>query len=255
MRIRSPKDIENLQLKIKEELGIDIEQYRNDEAIQDFFDLLVFPQYVLKWLIRPLGIALVIFFIGFFIFDVNGFENVIYGIFGSTLFLVGGILAGVIYVFWKMKEDIKGIVEYVLDVMKRAVEDVHAGTQKLKIGSKKDTLSLLFNGVMHVVAIPTVSQGIKSRIPFLGGFLGMIARKVLSAVARVVKVDDEDNTIGDKVEVNESRILEIYKSGIDKMNGGVERAVGVGYKIVRLPFLILLIVISLFLWMLIWMVN
>ena len=255
MRIRNPQDIDQLQTRIQEELGIDIQKYRNDEAVQDFFDLLVFPKYVLKWLIRPLGIAIVVFLIGFFVFDINGFENVIYGIFGSTLFLVGGVLAGVIYVLWKMQKDIRGIIDYVLDVMKRVVDDVHSGTSKLKLGNRKDILALLFNGVMYCVAIPTVSEGIKARIPLMGGFMGMIARKILSAAARVVKVDDEEIESQEEEEASESRILGIYKSGIDRMSNGVESSVGVGFKVVRLPFLILFVFISFFLMLLLWMVG
>ncbi len=44
MQIRTTKDVEKLDLKIKEELGIDVSKYRNPEVAESFVDLLIFPK-------------------------------------------------------------------------------------------------------------------------------------------------------------------------------------------------------------------
>ncbi|MEM6699997.1 MAG: hypothetical protein AAF599_16460, partial [Bacteroidota bacterium] len=66
MKIRTSKDVEKLDKKIKEELGIDVQKYRNEEVVENFVQLLVFPEYVINWVIRPVLISIGIFIIGFF---------------------------------------------------------------------------------------------------------------------------------------------------------------------------------------------
>lgn len=69
MKIRTQKGIDQLNLKIQTELGVDVQKYRNEEVAESFVSLLVFPQYVINWTIRPILIAFLLYIIGFFVVD------------------------------------------------------------------------------------------------------------------------------------------------------------------------------------------
>ena len=47
MKIRSQKDVDRLEEAIKMELGIDVSKYKNEEVVESFVELLVFPEYVI----------------------------------------------------------------------------------------------------------------------------------------------------------------------------------------------------------------
>ena len=158
MRIRTAKDVERLDNKIKEELGIDVSKYRNEEVVENFVELLVFPRYVFFWVLRPILISIGIFIIGFFLFDLVHIEYVIYGIIGLVLFLTSGILIGLLFFTWKMKKDIWGIVNYSLEIMKSSVQDLNQVNNQVTKENKKDVLGLLFKGIMHIVTIPLKSN-------------------------------------------------------------------------------------------------
>ena len=103
MRIRTTRDIEQLGEKIKQELGIDLQKYRDEEAVENFVELLVFPQYIFNWVIRPILLSIVIFMVGFFLLDLVHIEYIIYGLVGFVLFLIIGILLGLLLLTWKMR--------------------------------------------------------------------------------------------------------------------------------------------------------
>lgn len=44
MKVRTKKDVEKLNNRIKEELGIDVQKYRKEKVIANFVDLLIFPK-------------------------------------------------------------------------------------------------------------------------------------------------------------------------------------------------------------------
>ena len=103
MRIRTAKDVEKLDATIKEELGIDVQEYRNEEVIENFFELLIFPRYVLVWTIRPIIISIIAFLLGFLLFDLVGLDYIIYIVVGVFLFPITGVLIGLFFLTWKMK--------------------------------------------------------------------------------------------------------------------------------------------------------
>jgi len=104
MKIRTKKDVIALDQKIKDELGVDVSKYKNQEVVDNFVSLLVFPQYIFNWGIRPVLIAFALYIAGFFVLDLVHIFYVIYGLFGLVLFLLSGILAGVLFLIWKMKK-------------------------------------------------------------------------------------------------------------------------------------------------------
>lgn len=253
MRIRTTKDVEKLDNKIKEELGVDVQKYRNEEVVENFVELLVFPEYVITWVIRPILISIGIFIIGFFIFDLVHIEYIIYGVIGLILFLVNGILIGLLFLIWKMKSDIWGIVDYSLEIMKSAVNDMNQVNSQVTKENRKDVLGLLFKGIIHIVTIPMMSKVISEKIPFVGGIVNRIVKKVLILVSDKVKFDDENLKQELKKNEGESNAIQIYSSSISSVSKGLEKVMNFTFGVAQFPlkfgFVIIFLTLILFLYL------
>jgi len=112
MKIRTEQDVELLDARIKQELKVDVRKYKNEEVIEKFVSLLVFPEYVLTWMIGPILVALVIYVLGFFFLQLVHIEYVLYGLIALVLFSLLGICAGLLLLTSKMKRDIAEVVDY-----------------------------------------------------------------------------------------------------------------------------------------------
>lgn len=243
-RIKNKKDIERLEKTIQEELGIDIAKYKDEEAIENFVDLLVFPKYVLNWAIRPVLITIVLFIAGFFVIDLSGFEYLSYTVIGLTLFLLSGILAGLLFLIWKMKSDIWSVIEYSLDIMKSAVGDISHVKNQLTAQNSRDILALLFTGVIHVVTIPTLSEVIREKIPIVGGLINLLIRRILTVITDKVKFDEDliSEDLSEDLSEPEhiSKALDSYQKAISRATKGLDKILDISFGIAQFPLMIIL---------------
>jgi hypothetical protein len=255
MRIRTQKDIDQLEFTIKQELGIDIQKYRNEEIAANFAELLVFPQYVFKWVLRPIAISIVLYIIGFTLFDLGGFEYFVYGFLGLVLFLASGVLVGLLFLMWKMKKDIWGILEYSLEIMQSAMEDLRFTAHQINPGNRKNVLSLLFKGVIHVVTIPMLSKAISNRVPFVGGLLSGFVKRILTLISD--RANFEEDTIQAELAKtdDEPKIFEIYGKVLSSVSGGLEKLMNITFGIVQLPFTIVFGIVFLILMIVLYILN
>lgn len=190
MKIKNKLDVEKLRLKIKNDLGIDMEKYRKPEIVEDFVDLLAFPKYVLTWTLVPVLLFMLAYVVGFYKLDLNAFEKIIYAVMGLVLFFVNGLFAGFLLTVWQIKSDVKGIINYSLDIMKTSVKDI----KQLKNVAKKEVqnpLNLLFKGLVHIITIPTVLEVIENKIPLVGAMIGGVLKTILTMISNKIKFDEE----------------------------------------------------------------
>jgi len=253
MRIRTKKDVEELDHKIKAELNIDIQKYRNDEVVQDFVELLIFPRYVINWVIRPLLISVLIFVFGFFILDLVHIEYLIYGIIGFVLFLANGILFGLLFLMWKIKSDLWGIIDYSLEIMKSIVYDSYVVNNQINEENKKDVLSLLFKGVIHIITIPMISKVISEKIPLIAGIVKRIVKQILSLVSDKIKFNEENLKQELDIKNEKPNALKVYTNSIISATKGLEKVLNFTLGIAQFPlkivFGILFLVLALFLYL------
>ncbi|PCJ64885.1 MAG: hypothetical protein COA58_11470 [Bacteroidetes bacterium] len=255
MKIRTKKDVEKLDHRIKDELGIDVQKYRNEKTIENFAELLIFPKYVFNWVIRPILISIVIFICGFFIFDLVHIEYLIYGIVGLILFLTTGVFTGLLFLVQKMKSDILSILNYSLDIMKSAATDINHIKNQVNKENQKEVLGLLFKGVIHIVIIPMVSKIISDQVLFVGGIVNRIIKKILTLVS-------------DKINFDEERLIqELYKSevqldapknhsnSIPSATTGLEKIMDFTFGVVQFPLKAGLGIILLFLALFLYLIN
>lgn len=235
MKIRTEKDIEQLDQKIQDELGIELKKYQNDEVAESIVELLIFPQYVINWGIRPVLIALLLYVLGFWVVDLTNIDYVVYGIFGLVLFLINGIVGAVLFLMIKMKADFLKILQYSLDILKSCVEDMRTAGGKVSAGNKKEVLALLFKGVICIVMIPMISKAVSDRIFIIGGILKGIIRRMLFLASDRIKFDDNNLNLELQEETDPSKVLKIYQKLITSTRNGLSKIVGASLSILQFP--------------------
>lgn len=255
MNIRTEKDLELLDKKIQEELGVDVQKYRNEEVAENFVELLVFPEYVISWVIRPVLVSLAIFILGFYILNLVHLEYIIYAVIGLGLFLTTGLLIGLLSLCWKMKSDMWGIVDYSLDVMKLAVSDMNKVNNQVTKENRKDVLGLLFKGIIHIVTIPMLSQAISDKVPLIGNLVNGIAKKILTTISNAVKFDEENLKQELSKKENEPNALEIYSNAISIVSEGLEKLMNFTFKVAEWPLMIGLFIAIILLILFLYLIN
>ena len=255
MKIRTKADVEALDLKIQNELGIDVKKYGNKEAVEKFVDLLIFPKFIIKWGTRPLLLALLCFFAGYFLFDLVNIEVFIYSLIGFALFLLVGVLASVMFVLWKINKDVLNVAQYSLEIMKSSLGDLKQVNHQINEENKKDVLSLLFKGIIHIVTIPLMSVVIAQKIPLLGGLVARLIKKMLTILTNVIKFEDQlTNEEVDSKDTKSARLL-AYEKMVTAASKNLDQFVNITFRVLKLPIRMLLIITSLFLILFIRIIN
>lgn len=229
------KEIEILDQRIREELGIDVQKYRNEDVVNNLIELLKFPEYVITWATRPIQISIVLFILGFFIFDLVHIEFILYATLGLVLFISSGVLLGMLFLCRKMKTDIWEIVEYSLGIMKSAVNDLNQLNNQITKDNRKEVLGLLFKGIIHIVTIPMVSKVISDKVPFIGRFINRIVTKILILLADKVKFDGENkqhHLVQQEPELNK---IQAYSDSISSVSTGLEKIMNFTFNLSLLP--------------------
>ncbi len=190
MKIRTEKDIQDLDEKIKNELGIDVNKYKNEEVAETFFELLLLPKYIFNTTVWPVIGAFIVYIIGFFVIDLAHFEYFPYGVFGFVLLLSTGFFGGMLFLIYRMKSDLFKIIEYSLDIMKSCIEDLNQVNQNITPENKKNVLGLLFKGVIHIVTVPMMTEVVGDKLPIVGRFIKGMIKSMLTLVSDKVKFDE-----------------------------------------------------------------
>lgn len=255
MQIRTEKDVEKLKLKIQNELGVNVEQYHNEEVVEKFVELLVFPQYVANWVTRPLSIALILFVVGFFVLDLVHIEYLVYGVAGFFLFLFTGLFAGLLFLTWKMKSDLWGIIDYSIGILKSAVNDLGKVSDKISSENRRNVLGLLFKGIIHIVTIPMMSKVVGEKVPFVSGMVNGFMKKTLTLVSDRVKFDE--TLVEEEMQRSESEPnpAATYAKSIDSVSTGLESIMGLTFKVAQYPLLIGFCISTLLLVVFVYLVN
>lgn len=235
------KKIEELKEKVSSELNIDLEKYNDQETLDNLAELIAFPVYFNNWVIRPIIFSVILFITGFFILDLENIQVLIYLIFGLPLFLLCGIFLGLLFLTWKMKRDIFDVLEYTLSLFGMALDDLNQLNTNLKSTSNREKYSLLYKGIVHVVAIPAISNTITNRIPLLGKPLGFIINNILSFVAS--KITFSDNIDSTNFKVNNTTegqsSFSKFSNFFDNLSDNFEKVLFYTFRIAQLPLFVL----------------
>ncbi len=251
MKIKNEKDVQDLEHKIKTELGIDVSHYKNNEVAEELVSLLIFPKYFANWVMRPVILALVIYALGFYVIELTGGQVLIFAVLGFVLFFTCGFLAGLLLLIRRIKKDILKITDYSLVVMKSSITDIGRVGSRMDETNKKDVLGLLFTGIIHIVTIPMLSEAMEEKIPFLGRFSKGIMKRSLVAIAE--KIDFDVDKIDENKEIvsGDTNTISSYLITIETANKSTHRIIYLATRIFQIP---LKIIFSLFFMILIFFI-
>lgn len=254
MKIRTEADIEQLAQKIQQELGIDVRKYQNEEVIDSLSELIIFPIYALNWGLRAPLIALVIWIIGFFVVDLVHVEYPLYFVLGLILFLVNGILFGVLFLVKKLEVDLLKIVKHCLGILQSAVSDLQHTGKLMTYQNRVQNFGLLFKGIIHIVAIPTLSRVISNKVPIIGDLLKGLVKKILNTVADRFKYSEKVVEQELQKESNPSKLIKTYEQGIAASTSGLQTLITFSRKLVQLPFRIAFSITGFLLFIFLWLI-
>ena len=247
-------DRQKLASELKHELGIDLEEYAKPEVIDNFISLLVFPRYAVSTLRTPVVVALLLYISGYWLLDLSGLWAVLYAPLGLVLFLVNGLLFGILLLLSRIKNDLLGILSYSLDITRAALSDISYAGQAVKKMGLKDVLRTLFKGIIHVVVIPTVSHAITKKVPLIGSLIGALTASILSiAVSRIRFEVKEDEVDEDGEPVEEGKLIQQVGDAISAVNRGADKFLSIAASVAMLPFRIVFTVTALMLGGLVWL--
>lgn len=258
MKIKTEEDVERLNEKIKADTGVDIAKYRNEEVIGNFTSLLLFPIYLIKAVRIPILLVIGLFILSFFIIDLQGVvEYLFYVPFGAILWLLLGILSGLIYLAYRLRKDLVGIIDYALTILKMSVNDAIATNKNITKANASRLLPQLFKGIIHIIVIPVVSGTITSKVPLVGGLLGRFVRKVFRTVANLVKFDElsKEDLAHFSNETERKKLILSYNSSIDKVSKTSQNIVSAALRITKFPLVVAGLTVFLILALLIYLVN
>ena len=239
MKIRTEEDVDMLDARIKNELGISVAKYKNEEVVETFVSMLVFPEYILSWTFKPILAAIVGYVLGFFVVDLAHVQYVIYAILGLGLFLLVGICLGIIFLTNRLKSDILGIMDYSMGIMRSAAKDIDTAKVHLPPEKRKDALRMLYKGIIHIVTLPMLTTAVSAKIPILGGLVNRFIRKVITALSDKIHIDER---MLDGVGVGYVSEEEGGASALVSGNKAVEKVLDVAFRVAQFPFKVFLYV-------------
>lgn len=226
---------------IKNKYNIDLTQYKNKEISKKIGELILFPEYAIKNILIGLILSFICFIISLVFLDFSLVSGFFYVIFGSSLFGALGLFLGLNIFILNLKSDLNNLLNFVFDLTIRILDDLNKVGKKL---NKKEILEI-FNGLIVIVLLPSLSDAISTRIPFFGSLINNLIQKIFKRlVKRVekssVEIDEKQTTLS--LEFNNNIFIEIIKK--NSMN-----IVSKTIKIIQFPFQIIFtfLIITMFL--------
>ena len=254
MTVRNQADADALNERIHRKLSVDISSYRNEEVNATLADLLIFPLYALNWVIRPVGLLLLLYLAGFFLIDLVHVQYLIYALVGLVLAVLTGLLLGLLYLTVRLGQDINAIMHYSTDILKRVVKDVDQLNEGTNATNRKETLTLLFAGVLHIITIPVTASIISNKIPFIGGLLSGLCTRVLRRMANLFRWPEVNYQQAVSDAGGEGNILPMYLNGVAALQSASQKVFHVAARVVQWPLLLVTLPVVLvdvfFVWLL-----
>lgn len=245
-----------LQAKIQQELGIDMQRYAKPEAIEALANLFSFPQYVVRYMLQPLGFAIVLYVLGFFFLDLVHLEYMFYATLALVLLLATAFLFGLLALGWKMEKDLRSVVEYTLGMLDSVMRDVQRAGMGINQKNFRPMLTLLFQGMMHIVTIPILSQILSDRIPLIGGLFSRFMERLLGYVSdRFGQAEAVVQATATAHSSSPENWLNTSQASIQSLSNGLSRLLQTSRRIAQWPLKVAFAITSLLLVAWVWALH
>ena len=199
--------------KIKNELNIYIEQYRNIEIFGKITQIFFIQKYAIGNIFKPVLFSLILYFIGFFILNLTTIQYFIYGIFSLILFISLGLFIGIILLIRNLKKDLLTITQQSTELVEKIYVDI-CNTNTNNFEKLKNPLTLIFEGILIGLVQPKISSSV-TNIPLVGNIVDNGIDKTIPILIENFKKQEDKFNISEKAENIGNQILnKIEKSKI-----------------------------------------
>lgn len=171
--------------RIKNELDIDLNNYRNDDLMEQISRLIAFQSYLFTSFILPFIILLMLFISTFWVYDFNWFTKVLVSVLGSFWLIFFTTTIGIYRYFKRVKKDLIMIVNFICDTMNNLNLSIANNVQFRE--NKSEKVLLLFNGLLFSVLIPSINESINKKIPFFKNYFEKIIQTIIQKIYNSLK--------------------------------------------------------------------
>ncbi|MEM8861438.1 MAG: hypothetical protein AAGD96_24200, partial [Chloroflexota bacterium] len=187
----------------------------------------------------PIFLSLAAYVLGYYIFELTRFEYAFYGILGLLFFLTTGFLLAMLLLTFKLKSSILEIINFIFDILRSSVEDLHQVGSQVNLKNSPEVLGLLFTGITHIIIIPILADQVAGQVPIIGRFVTRFISRVLARIASTMTFENVGNDLNFDDASDESRMLEAYANAIHSVVRGTNRVLNVTMRIAQFPLLFL----------------
>lgn len=227
------EELDKLKDNIKNHYNIDLDKYKNTKVFMKIGELIVFPEYAVKSILKGVFIGFLCFICSLLFLEFSFLTGVIYFFVGSSLWFCTGFILGINILFLKLKTDLINILSFGFDLTQTINDDILMNGRMLN----KNEIIEIFKGVNSVVLMPTLSEAISARVPFIGNLVNNIVQKILKQTIKKVDFDSSNDNI--KVFSNEINPKIVLQKAKNRSINFLQKTI----KTIQFPFQILGIII------------
>ena len=181
--------------RVKNELNIDLEQYRNFPLFSNITNILFIQKYAVSNILKPVLICLSLYVLSFFVLHLSAFEIFIFGILGLILFALLGLFIGLILLINNLKKDLFVITQQSTELLELIYTDLCNIHHSKKL---HQPLTLIFEGIMVGLVQPKVSTALN--LPYVGGMMVSGVDKSIPFLIKNFKMQEEKYNLSANIE-------------------------------------------------------
>lgn len=247
-----------LIIQVKNELNIDLNDYRNDDLINQILNLISFHVYFFSAFILPFFILLLLLLSTFWIFNLLWYTKLLVLILGSFWMICFTITLGIHRFFNRVKKDFIMIVNNICDLLVTINLNVSNNIQFKE--NKSEKMLLLFEGFLFSVLTPSINEKIKKNNRYFSKYFVKIIEKIFQLIftslkksfsSSQVKTDGLLNSFDEKVKNASAKLSE----NIVSVKNNAKSIVTTSVKIISYPIAIINIIQIILLFFSFWLLS
>lgn len=166
MKPKIKYDPEVLRKQVKEELGVDLSNYINEDALSGLVDMLVIPKYVFKVVVTVVALFFGMYILGLTEIPVFTIPWVLFLTLGFIFSIFNIITVSAFGVLVNVKYDVMRVIDYIMNMF----VNISGDCKNLYTKTREDRLKasgLLFKGIILVIINPTLCGLLEKKIPYI----------------------------------------------------------------------------------------
>lgn len=242
--------------RVKDDLGIDIYRYDNDEIFQRVSNIVFIQKRAISQVVVMTIVAIALFIGSFFILNLDAFGSFIYSVFGLVLYLTLGVLVGITKTVTLVEQDLLSVIKYAVGVLNLVAEDL-AGLNLQDNENLKNPFTSIFEAVLVGLVQPKIGAGLVSK-PFIGPKVQSAIDYTFGYLIKKFREQEDKVNIGAAVGKAQTatvksaeRLQEIVSPFIEILESGITAS----FRFITLPLYVIIAFFSSVLLLMLWLLS